>query len=336
MKIDKGKDKDKERQNGESIRKEATVTSSRENTIGQIKMFTGIVYGLAFLTWFLLLLLNKLATSSFPVVMTVVGAVFMYTPFVASVMTKKITKDKEAVFECARPRFKGNLKYYLMACFIPGILILVGNMIYFMILPGNLDWSMTYLRQGMEASGQSVSIPELTVPMIIGIGILVVVGGPLVLINHVFAFGEEMGWRGFLLPKLMEVTSPAKAILISGIIWGGWHFPLLLFGHNYGMNCVGYPILPIIVMMIFTVSIGMVISYLFIKTQSVIPCAIMHGTINAVGSIGLLIASADVNLLIGPSVSGILGCSGFMIVGIYLLSKLNNENKKEQKAKIAG
>ena len=58
------------------------------------------------------------------------------------------------------------------------------------------------------------------------------------------ALGEELGWRGFLVPELAKVTSFTKVALISGIIWSIWHYPILLFAdYNagtptwYGLTC---------------------------------------------------------------------------------------------------
>ncbi len=54
--------------------------------------------------------------------------------------------------------------------------------------------------------------------------------GPL--INTLLALGEELGWRGFLLPSLLPLGQ-WRAILMSGLIWGVWHAPAILQGHNY-------------------------------------------------------------------------------------------------------
>ena len=49
------------------------------------------------------------------------------------------------------------------------------------------------------------------------------------------ALGEEIGWRGLLVPELARVTSYTKVSLVSGLIWAVWHFPLLLYGdYNNG------------------------------------------------------------------------------------------------------
>ena len=52
------------------------------------------------------------------------------------------------------------------------------------------------------------------------------------IINSVFAFGEEVGWRGWLLPALHPL-GVWPALLLSGVIWGLWHSPLILLGYNF-------------------------------------------------------------------------------------------------------
>ena len=52
-----------------------------------------------------------------------------------------------------------------------------------------------------------------------------------VTINAVAAFGEEYGWRNYLVGALRDVKFP-KAALFIGVVWGIWHFPLILMGHN--------------------------------------------------------------------------------------------------------
>ena len=46
----------------------------------------------------------------------------------------------------------------------------------------------------------------------------------------IFAFGEEVGWQGFLVPQLYRITDFTKTALLRGIIWSVWHYPLLLGG----------------------------------------------------------------------------------------------------------
>lgn len=48
-----------------------------------------------------------------------------------------------------------------------------------------------------------------------------------------YGFGEEIGWRGYLLPKLSQTHSPRLAVLYVGLIWAAWHLPLLLRNPTY-------------------------------------------------------------------------------------------------------
>jgi membrane protease YdiL (CAAX protease family) len=53
--------------------------------------------------------------------------------------------------------------------------------------------------------------------------------------SSVFALGEEIGWRGLLVPELAQVASFTTTALVSGIVWAAWHFPLIfLAGYNGG------------------------------------------------------------------------------------------------------
>src|SRR5690606_9346970 len=54
-----------------------------------------------------------------------------------------------------------------------------------------------------------------------------------VTVNALAAFGEELGWRGFLMPALRQ-HGTWPALLISGALWGLWHAPIILLGYNFG------------------------------------------------------------------------------------------------------
>jgi membrane protease YdiL (CAAX protease family) len=74
--------------------------------------------------------------------------------------------------------------------------------------------------------------------MILGIIFTTLTFAPI--INTVFAFGEELGWRGYLLPALLPLGK-IKALIISSVIWGLWHVPfVILLGMHYGeQNLLG-------------------------------------------------------------------------------------------------
>lgn len=53
-----------------------------------------------------------------------------------------------------------------------------------------------------------------------------------ILLFFITALGEEIGWRGFLGPKLTVLFGFKKGVLMSGIIWAIWHFPMMLTGYG--------------------------------------------------------------------------------------------------------
>lgn len=130
------------------------------------------------------------------------------------------------------------------------------------------------------------------------------IGG--ITINALFAFGEEIGWRGFLLREFRTLGF-WKASLLIGLMWGPWHAPLTLFaGHNYPST----PVLGVLMMTVFCMLISPIISFITIKSRSVFPAAFFHGVINGSASLGIMIvAGGNPELL-----NGLTGLAGFIVL----------------------
>ena len=136
--------------------------------------------------------------------------------------------------------------------------------------------------------------------------------------------GEELGWRGYLLPKLRTLFSDRLSIIISGIIWGLWHAPVIIMGHNYGTDYPGYPYVGILVMVVFCVALGIIEGYFTIKLNSVIPAAMIHSAMNAGAALPLIVAKVGINQTIGPTVAGLIGGLPLFLVAITLFLKLDS------------
>jgi membrane protease YdiL (CAAX protease family) len=129
------------------------------------------------------------------------------------------------------------------------------------------------------------------------------------LLVTVAALGEEIGWRGFLLPALRPLgTGPA--LVLSGLAWGPWHAPLVLLGYNYGTTDPS----ALIMMTVTTILMGVLFGWLRMRSASVYPSAFAHGALNASGGT-LLAAFVPGAAGVAPSV---LGWVGWLLLAVVI------------------
>ena len=91
------------------------------------------------------------------------------------------------------------------------------------------------------------------------------------------ALGEEIGWRGFLVPQLAKLTTFTKVAVISGIIWAVWHFPLIIFS-NYDSATPLWYALPLFLMSVLGISF--ILAWLRLKSGSIWPAVLLHASSN--------------------------------------------------------
>ena len=91
------------------------------------------------------------------------------------------------------------------------------------------------------------------------------------------ATGEELGWRGFLVPALAQRFSFTRVAIISGAIWAAWHVPLIVFADYNGGTPAWYSVLCFAVMV---VALGFPFAWLRLRSGSVWPAAILHASHN--------------------------------------------------------
>jgi membrane protease YdiL (CAAX protease family) len=137
------------------------------------------------------------------------------------------------------------------------------------------------------------------------------------IINLIPAFGEEFGWRGYLLPKLLPLGKD-KALIISGIIWGLWHLPFILL-INYG----SYPnkIAGCIIFTVLLTLLGIYIGALTLENNSTLLASYMHAVINAQDNGIWILIYPNYNHLIGGG-EGIIGIIVLLPVALYYLKKV--------------
>ncbi|MFC9984129.1 CPBP family intramembrane glutamic endopeptidase [Microbacterium keratanolyticum] len=132
------------------------------------------------------------------------------------------------------------------------------------------------------------------------------------LINSVAAFGEEIGWRGWLLPALRPLgTWPA--LVLSGAIWGLWHAPIILLGYNFGRT----DITGVLFMMGGCVAWGVFFGWLRLRSGSVWPAVVGHGALNAAA--GLILLLQPIGTPFDLAIVGPLGVVSWGVLAVVAL-----------------
>jgi membrane protease YdiL (CAAX protease family) len=194
---------------------------------------------------------------------------------------------------------------YLLAWLLP--LFVVGGMSVLGIALGlgAPDFSLSQAIES-QAMGRDLSAMQ-------GLGLLIV---PQVLfaalITTPILFGEEFGWRGFLQRRLFP-NSLAMSALVTGVIWGVWHYPLILRGYNYPDQ----PLLGAALFTVFTVLVSYIFGWFYRRGGSIWCASLAHAATNTVGSLSLLwLAGMGPPIMI--SYGGLLALLPLIIVIIVL------------------
>ena len=107
------------------------------------------------------------------------------------------------------------------------------------------------------------------------------------------ALGEEIGWRGFLVPELSKVTGLLGVSLISGLMWSAWHFPAIIWS-DYNAGTPSW-----FALTCFTVAVtaeSFIFAWLTLRSRSIWPAAFLHGSHNMLIQLVLTPATANTGL----------------------------------------
>ncbi|WP_417554367.1 CPBP family intramembrane glutamic endopeptidase [Microbacterium sp.] len=146
-----------------------------------------------------------------------------------------------------------------------------------------------------------------------------------VTINALAAFGEELGWRGFLVPALRQYGT-WTALLVSGAIWGLWHAPVILLGYNFGRT----DITGVLLMTGGCIAWGVLLGWLRLRSASLWPAVFAHGTMNASAGLPLVLYAAGTR--VDPALSLALGISGWIVCAVVVVVLLLTGQFRRQPA----
>ena len=274
---------------------------------------------------------------------TIVSLSLGMAPALANVVTRLITREGWGRL-WLRPNFRRGWRFYLAAWLLPLLAVIVGGQIFFLLFPQSFDPNLSAVRKTFA------SIPFLATNPWVGMLVTTLEKMLIGLVLGVFYFGEEFGWRAYLLPKLMErfagaepgsapAEDPAqaalyaagarKAALLVGVIWGVWHWP----GQFLSMKID--PTMPLLIPLVFLVStcaLSVLLCWATLRSGSVWPASIGHGAINQISILAKSLMKGPAIPLLGPTSSGLIGGLGYLLLALVLLFSRRAFTGEEKRA----
>ena len=235
---------------------------------------------------------------------------YMFFPFLTALVLQKI--DKEKFNHTGLVNFKFNWAW-LVAWLLPVVMVLLCILVNGLMPGVSLQYNAEQvINQYQVPEEQQELVREQMMRLPAWLMVISTLFSGLLMgasINALFAFGEEYGWRNYLVNALRERKFWPAALFI-GVVWGIWHFPLILMGHNYPNE----PYWGVLMMVGFCVLAGVIELYFVLKTKSMIVAAVMHGTINAVAGMTIYFTLGGNDFL-----NGMTGLAGFIVMVVTII-----------------
>src|SRR5579883_705368 len=244
----------------------------------------------------------------------------MFGPALAATLTRLLRREgfADAGLRLIGKGHRGGGWMYLAAYLVPPLLIAAS--IGFVLLTTYQHWDLSHNLQVLTAQIQQrvgtlprgTSASQLAQISLISQIVAAFTFG--IAINMIFTFGEEFGWRGYLLPRLAPLGGLPAALLV-GLIWGFWHAPVIVLD---GFNYPGHPWLGVLMMMLFCVLTSIIFAWLRFRSGSVWPSILAHAALNAQAGFSVLLLSQGDSLLRAPI--GLLGLVPMLLFAVFLVA----------------
>ena len=214
------------------------------------------------------------------------GLPFTFAPAIATFVVRKwVTREGFADAGLGLHLRKG-WRYYLYALLFPVIVLPIAVALSALVKAAQPDLSVLSL--------------ESVLPLLV-----------MALVMTLFYFGEEFGWRGYLQLRLAP-ERPLVAAALTGLIWGVWHYPMILLGFLGSGNMLALVIYPINL-----VFISIFYGWLQARSRSVWPVCLAHAVGDSIisGMLGLLMAGVPLIFAWGG-----FGMAGFAVLSLLVIT----------------
>jgi CAAX protease family protein len=233
------------------------------------------------------------------------GYVSMLIPAVSVLATNAVVRDEQGPIDWGRFPWR----------YLPVALFLTPLVMHAAMLPAALaldrlhweDW-LTPAADGLYHTPAARGWGVLTLAGLVGRIALNAIAGLIVV--SILAVFEEIGWRGWLLPRLIRRSGRRRAVVICSIIWAIWHVPYALAGI---LHLDGVPLeWTVLVAPVGIFGSGLIIGWLWLRTKSIWIAAAAHGALNDWGQYAFKFVSGEGQ----PSDALVLASGGLALIAV--------------------
>ena len=250
----------------------------RKTETKRLGVYLALAFGLTWIIFFIYILSGNIWAAAGEISgMDQFVSLGMLCPALAMLLTRYVTGEGFAVTGKGSMLlgidFKGRKWiYFVIALFLPWIYMELGNALTLLISPNAFDPHNPELL-GLADNERAVVYIQPIAAIVSGAA------------ASFAALGEEAGWRGYMMPKMIKLWGVGKAVVIGGIIWGMWHWPLTCVGHNFGTEYFGYPFTGFAAMCVMCIFMGIILTFVTYKSDSIWPAAFLHAINNGSPSV---------------------------------------------------
>lgn len=277
-----------------------STAAERARSWKKIAAYYGLTLLLSSIFYALILHVGKLRGSE---QLYVTG--LMWSPALAAIIVQNAFGDRVADFGWGL----GSLRMQGWAYFTPVLYALPIYALVWLLGYGRLDVAAFAASKAADF-GWSADAPGLVL-----FGYVALAGTAGVILFLARTLGEEIGWRGFLVPELSKVTGFHGTAIISGLMWAAWHYPILVFG-DYNTGAPAWYSLGCFTVMV--IACAYVMAWLRLESGTLWTAALAHATHNRyiqtvftpltadTGNTNWIIDEFGIGLVIGTVIAAVL------------------------------